>query len=81
MCFVAIYYLRSNTRLWDQMSVRCIEYKNALKTRPPEGVQTLDNTIHQISIREADCVIPWIDVYRVDSVIQRLNNQGRWNTP
>ena len=30
MCFVAIYYLRSNTRSWDQMSVK---YKNALKTR------------------------------------------------
>ena len=31
MCLVAIYYLRSNTCSWDQMSVK---YKNALKTRP-----------------------------------------------
>ena len=62
------------------MGSNVCEVQECLKNQA-SVVQTLDNTIHQISIREANCVIPWIDVYRVDSVIQRLNNQGRWNTP
>ena len=39
-------------------------------------VQTLDSAIQQISIRETNRPIHWIDFYPVDSVIQRLNNRG-----
>ena len=36
--------------------------------------QTLDSTIQRESIRESNCVIHWIEIYRADSVIHLLNN-------
>ena len=36
-------------------------------------VQMLDSTIQGISVREINCVIPWIEIYPVDSVIHLLN--------
>ena len=45
-------------------------------------VQTSDSaiqrmiTVQQISIRETDCLIRWIVIYAVDSVIHLLNNWG-----
>ena len=40
-------------------------------------VQTLDTAaIQRISIRETNCTIHWIEIYRVGSAIQPLNNRG-----
>ena len=33
-------------------------------------------TVQQISIRETDCIMQWIMIYSVDSVIHLLNNWG-----
>ena len=51
----------------------------------PLYTQTLDCAIHQlklitiqqINIREPNCLIHWIEIYTVDSVIQPLNNWGQ----
>ena len=41
-------------------------------------VQTLDSTIQGISIRETNnCTIQWIEIYLVDSAVQRLSNRGQ----
>ena len=41
-------------------------------------VQTLDSVIQWISIRETNnCTIQWIEIYLVDSAIQRLSNRGQ----
>ena len=42
-------------------------------------VQTLDSSIHRISITGNNCIIRWIEIYRVDSAIQRLNNRDLVN--
>ena len=39
-------------------------------------VQTLDSSIHRISIWETNCVTYWIEIYPADSAIHLLNNWG-----
>ena len=48
---------------------------NLFKVQTPV-VQTLDSTTHRISIMEINYAIRWIEIYPMDSAIQRLNNQG-----
>ena len=37
-------------------------------------VQTLNSAIQQISVRESNCVVHWIEVYPVDRIIHLLIN-------
>ena len=53
-------------------------HRDANKSYLALVVQTLDSAIQWISIRETNnCTIQGIEIYPVDSAIQRLSNQGQ----
>ena len=69
----------TSMNLSDKQVTECQELLKKLIQAPV--VQILDIvlstgfiTIQQINIREANCVIQWIEIYSVDSIIHLSNN-------
>ena len=56
--------------------VCCLGIKRIIILLAPV-VQMLDSAIQRISIGETNYTIHWIEIYPVDSAIQRLNNRGQ----
>ena len=53
-------------------------HRDANKSYLGSVVQTLDSVIQWMSIRETNnCTIQWIEIYLVDSAIQRFSNWGQ----
>ena len=53
-------------------------HRDANKSYLGSVVQTLDSVIQCISIRETNnCTIQWIEIYPVDSAIERFSNWGQ----